>query len=62
MFGASNGRRAIKKIKIIKIKIILTSNKSKNKQMKLQGNYQQNKKRIEWEKIFANNMSDKGLT
>ena len=62
MFGASNGRRAIKKIKIIKIKIILTSNKSKNKQMKLQGNYQQNKKCIEWEKIFANNMSDKGLT
>ena len=30
--------------------------------MKLQGKYQQNKKRIEWEKIFANNMSDKGLT
>lgn len=25
-------------------------------------NYQQNKKRIEWQKIFANNMSDKGLT
>ena len=53
------------------IKNNLTSNKSKNKQMKLhqtkgllhrEGNYQQNKRPIEWEKIFANSMSDKGLT
>ena len=46
-------------------------NKSKNKQIGLhqtkkllhsEGNYQQNKKLpIEWEKIFANGIADKGL-